>query len=149
MPTKEQLRTRLIHKLKELFQLNQPDLDFGFYKIMHAKADQVTQFIDKDLISIIETEFSRIDDSQQAELKAEYENAVETARQYGAPNPEGTDAVCEARCRWEAAADTARAETEIYDHLYRFFERYYESGDFISRRYYARETDEKAAPYAI
>jgi hypothetical protein len=23
--------------LKELFQLDQPDLDFGFYRVMHAK----------------------------------------------------------------------------------------------------------------
>lgn len=149
MPTKEQLRNRLIDKLKELFQLNQPDLDFGFYKIMHAKANQVTEFIDKDLIGIIEQEFSQTDQSRQAELKEEYERAVETARQYGAPNPEDTDAVREARARWEAVADTARAEAEVYDHLYRFFERYYETGDFVSRRYYARETDDRAAPYAI
>ncbi len=24
--------------LKELFQLDQPDLDFGFYRVMHAKS---------------------------------------------------------------------------------------------------------------
>jgi len=40
MPTTEQLRGRLIDKLKELFQLDQPDLDFGFYRIMHARAEQ-------------------------------------------------------------------------------------------------------------
>lgn len=38
MPSVETLRQRLITKLKELFQLDQPDLDFGFYRIMHAKA---------------------------------------------------------------------------------------------------------------
>ncbi len=37
MPTTEQLRNRLLKKLKELFQLDQPDLDFGFYRIMHAR----------------------------------------------------------------------------------------------------------------
>jgi len=31
MPTNAQLRLKLINKLGELFQLNQPDLDFGFY----------------------------------------------------------------------------------------------------------------------
>ncbi len=40
-------------------------------------------------------------------------------------------------------------EAEVYDHLYRFFERYYEDGDFISRRYYTRETSGRAAPFAI
>ena len=37
----------------------------------------------------------------------------------------------------------------MYDHLYRFFERYYDDGDFISRRYYTRETSGKAAPFAV
>ena len=27
--------------LKELFQLDQPDLDFGLYRIMHAKSAEV------------------------------------------------------------------------------------------------------------
>ncbi len=32
--------------LKELFQLDQPDLDFGLYRIMHAKSAEITQFLD-------------------------------------------------------------------------------------------------------
>ena len=36
--------------LKELFQLDQPDLDFGFYRVMHAKSAEVTQFLEKDLL---------------------------------------------------------------------------------------------------
>lgn len=28
--------------LKELFQLDQPDLDFGFYRVMHARSAEVT-----------------------------------------------------------------------------------------------------------
>ena len=46
MPSREQRRTRLVGLLKELFQLNQPDLDFGFYRIMHAKSAQVTDFLE-------------------------------------------------------------------------------------------------------
>ena len=30
--------------LKELFQLDQPDLDFGLYRVMHAKSAEVLQF---------------------------------------------------------------------------------------------------------
>ncbi|WP_297407121.1 hypothetical protein [uncultured Akkermansia sp.] len=44
MPSTEQLRSRLLKKLSELFQLDQPDLDFGFYRIMHAKAQEVQEF---------------------------------------------------------------------------------------------------------
>lgn len=32
---------KLIALLKELFQLDQPDLDFGFYRVMHAKSAEV------------------------------------------------------------------------------------------------------------
>lgn len=34
--------------LQELFQLDQPDLDFGLYRVMHAKSAEVPQFRDKD-----------------------------------------------------------------------------------------------------
>ena len=46
-------------------------------------------------------------------------------------------------------SDRTNVEAEVYDHLYRFFERYYEGGDFLSRRYYTRETQGRASPYAI
>ena len=46
-------RERLISQLKQLFQLDQPDLDFGFYRIMHAKSGQVSDFLENDLLSII------------------------------------------------------------------------------------------------
>ena len=38
---------KLIRLLKELFQLDQPDLDFGLYRIMHARADEISQFLDR------------------------------------------------------------------------------------------------------
>jgi adenine-specific DNA-methyltransferase len=149
MPTVEQLRSRLLKKLKELFQLDQPDLDFGFYRIMHAKAKQVSEFIDKDLLKIVEDAFGEVDDQRKTELKAVYEKAVETAKSYGAADPENAPAVQEARKKYESVKDGSSAEGDIYDHLYRFFERYYDDGDFISRRYYTRETSGKAAPFAI
>ncbi len=149
MPTTEQLRNRLLKKLKELFQLDQPDLDFGFYRIMHAKARQVSEFIDNDLLGIVEEAFGQTDQAHKEALKARIDEAIETAKKFGAPDPEQTEPVKEARRRYEAAADSASAEADIYDHLYRFFERYYDDGDFISRRYYARETPGRAAPFAI
>ena len=149
MPSAEQLRSRLLKKLSELFQLDQPDLDFGFYRIMHAKAKEVQHFIDADLLSIVAEAFGCVDDARKAELQANYEKAIQTARDYGAPHPEETEAVKKAKAALDALQDTASAEADVYDHLYRFFERYYDDGDFISRRYYARETPGKAAPFAV
>ncbi len=149
MPTKEQQRAKLIGLLKELFQLNQPDLDFGFYRVMHAKAKEVTEFLENDLLKIAEAAFGQVNEARIGELQKAYEDAIVDAKRYGAANPEETDPVKQAKATLDAAADTSRAEGEVYDHLYRFFERYYDGGDFLSRRYLTRETEGKAAPYAI
>jgi len=149
MPAKEKQRKKLIRLLKELFQIDQPDLDFGFYRIMHAKSKQVMAFLENDLLKIIEDAFGVTSEIKQAELKKKYEEALETARSYGAPEPEKAAPVKEARAAWDAALETESNEGEIYDHLYRFFERYYDNGDFMSRRYLVRESSGKAAPYAI
>lgn len=149
MPTTQKLKNKLVGKLTELFQLDQPDLDFGFYRIMHAKAEQVKSFIEKDLLQIIEDAFGQVDESRKAELAAAYEKAVQTAKDFGASNPEETEPVKKAKQALDSIKDGASAEADVYDHLFRFFERYYDEGDFISRRYYSRENAGKAAPFAI
>ena len=65
------------------------------------------------------------------------------------PDPENSPKVKEAQAEYDAVKDSAGSEADVYDHLYRFFERYYDAGDFISRRYYTRETPGKAAPFAV
>lgn len=149
MATNEKTKKKLMNKLTELFQLDQPDLDFGFYRIMQAKADQITTFIDKDLLQIIEDAFGQIDESRKADAYSEVHSAIEQAVKYGAPDPEATDAVKEARKKYDEIIRSSGAEAEVYDHLYRFFERYYDDGDFISRRYYTKENASKAAPFSI
>jgi len=149
MPSTEKIRADLQKKLSELFQLDQPDLDFGFYRVMHAKAEEVGNFINNDLLKDVEETFGKIDDAKKAELKAQYENAVKQALDFGAPDPEAAPKVKEAKAAYESYKTGASAEADVYDHLLRFFSRYYETGDFISRRHYARENAGKAAPFAV
>lgn len=40
--------------LKELFQFEASDLDFGIYRILNYKRDQIEKFINKDLVERIE-----------------------------------------------------------------------------------------------
>ncbi len=149
MASVEKQRDRLITLLSELFQLNQPDLDFGFYRIMHAKADRVSSFLQNDLLKIIKDAFGEADEKRVEETRLAYEAAIKQAKEFGAPNPEETEPVKKAKAAYDAIKDAGNGEGEIYDHLFRFFERYYDNGDFMSRRYYARETDGKAAPYSV
>ena len=146
-PSKQQ--EKFISLLRELFQLNQPDLDFGLYRIMHAKSAQIEKFLSEDLFAIIQKNFAG-DAAQKALLaKVAYETELQNARDYGVSEPENSPKVQQALATYHAALSSQGEDAEIYDHLYRFFERYYDNGDFLSRRYYARETSEKAAPYAV
>lgn len=49
---------KLVSLLKELFQLDQPDLDFGIYRIMHAKAGELAQFLERDLSPQVQAAFA-------------------------------------------------------------------------------------------
>ncbi len=142
-------KEKLLRKLKELFQLDQPDLDFGFYRIMQSRKEEITRFIDEELLGHVREAFESVDDDRLSHLKTALENELKSAKDYGVTEPEKSPKVIEARAKLEAAKNTGNIEADIYDHLFRFFERYYEGGDFISRRYYTRETDSKAAAYAI
>ena len=57
--------------LKELFQLDHPDLDFGFYRVMHAKSAEVTQFLDKDLLPQVQAAFGLYKTADKAEIEKE------------------------------------------------------------------------------
>ena len=70
---------KLKNLLKELFQLDQPDLDFGLYRIMHAKSAEVTQFLDKDLLPQVKEAFGLYKTADRAELEKELAKAIEQA----------------------------------------------------------------------
>ncbi len=129
--------------LKELFQLDQPDLDFGLYRIMHAKSAEVTQFLERDLLPQVREEFSKYQNSDKLELQNQLAKAIEQAQSLGA-DPETLPKVQELRAKLaNDAVDIDALESEVYDHLYGFFRRYYSEGDFLSKRVY------KPGVYAI
>ena len=122
--------------LKELFQLDQPDLDFGLYRIMHAKSEEVTQFLDKDLLPQVQHAFSLYKTADKAELEKELAKAIEQAHSLGA-DPETLPKVKELRSKLVSdAVDIGGLENEVYDHLFSFFRRYYSEGDFLAKRVY-------------
>jgi adenine-specific DNA-methyltransferase len=147
--TAHKQRERFIQLLRELFQLNQPDLDFGLYRIMHAKSAEIEAFLTDDLLAVIAATFGGSAQVAIDTARASYERELATARDYGVTDPEASPKVQQARSAYEVARDSAGDDADIYDHLYRFFERYYDQGDFMSRRYYARETNDRAAPYSV
>ena len=134
---------KLLGLLKELFQLDQPDLDFGIYRIMHAKADEVTQFLNTDLLPQVKAAFAQYTSADKAELQKALAKAIEQATGLGV-DPESTAKVKELRQKLASeSVDVGALEAEVYDHLYSFFRRYYQDGDFLAKRVY------KPSVYAI
>ncbi len=132
--------------LKELFQLDHPDLDFGLYRIMHAKAAEVTQFLDRDLLPQVKQEFNQYKTADKAELEQQLAKAIEQAQSLGA-DPETLPKVKDLRDKLKTdAVDVTSLEGEVYDHLVSFFSRYYSEGDFLSKRRYSRD-GRYAIPY--
>jgi adenine-specific DNA-methyltransferase len=129
--------------LKQLFQLDQPDLDFGLYRIMHAKSVEVTQFLDEDLLPQVKDAFALYKSADKVELEKELAKVVAGIQAAGM-DPEQSPKVKDLRARIKGdAVDLGELESEVYDHLYSFFRRYYADGDFLSKRVY------KSGAYAI
>lgn len=140
----QQRRTKFAALLRDMFQLDQPELDFGLYRIMHAKKDDINRFIDKDLPKLAQDAFKDFAGQDKAEL----EKAIQEARQAATAagfSPDESPKVKELEAQYNAGFDTAREEGEVYDALVTFFNRYYDEGDFISRRVYKDGT--YAIPY--
>ena len=137
-------RERFAALLRELFQLNQPDLDFGIYRIMHARKDDINRFIEKDLPRIVNEAFKDFAGQDKVALQAELEKAIKAA-EAAEVDPDESPRVQKIKAQLNEAVNLGREEGEVYDALITFFNRYYDEGDFISRRVYKDGT--YAIPY--
>src|SRR4051812_35038387 len=114
--------------LKELFQLDQPDLDFGLYRVMHAKSAEVSAFLDNDLLPQVKAAFGEYKSADKVEIEKALSKAIEQAHGLGV-DAETTHRVKELRAQLKNDAVDVRAlESEVYDRLFSFFRRYYSEG---------------------
>ena len=145
--TKENI-TRLKEKLRELFQLDRGDLDFGLYRIMALKSAEVGDFLDNQLLPQVTEALGEIADSDSETAQKDLNEFISQAKQLGGIDPEQTDAVKNARTRLAAAKSDQQTEADTYNHLCNFFSRYYDQGDFMSlRRYKSAGREAYAIPY--
>ena len=155
---------RFADKLRELFQLDQPELDFGIYRVMHLKREAVEHYLDPKatdgLHAAVKSVFSSVNaQAATAALDAARAKVVEN---FGADAIDADGALfpafsrtpagkvyVEARAAVAAGKDATEGEKDVYDLLLDFFSRYYKDGDFVSLRRVTRETGTRAKPYAI
>ncbi len=155
-------RTKLQDLLRELFQLDLADLDYGIYRIMKQRRAEIEAFIQKGLLDAVAEEFKLLEkDVYQQKNQALEQAAAELRGAYGddaiddkgeltvEPRYLDRPVVQKYKALREQVRDatvSAEAEAEIFNALYTFFSRYYDEGDFIAQHRYSR-TNKYAIPY--
>jgi len=146
--------------LRELFQFDCADLDFGVYRVMNHKRQVIERWIADDLPRAISDELQRgalaeqgqaqeaLQAVRQKVLDALGEDALDAdgnlAEAYRATK--AGRAYLEAQEKARGARSGEALEAAIYNHLYTFFSRYWQEGDFISKRRYSKK-ERYAIPY--
>lgn len=133
---------KLLAKLTEMFQLDRADLDFGIYRIMNSKRDEILQFLERDLLPQVRQVLAAAQGEIGSVGAEELRQAEDQARALGV-DPNSVPKVQELRKKHGSAGDLNALEQEVFNHLYSFFRRYYDEGDFLSLRRY------KEGVYAI
>ena len=147
--------------LRKLFQFDCAALDFGIYRIMNHKRNAIEQFISEQLPEWIDAALGQGALAQQTLAQEDLERIAEEVRSNLDEHAINEDGVLDASLAgWPVgqryleaqrqAGDGGRrreaVEARIYNHLYKFFSRYYEDGDFVSKRRYGRN-NRYAIPY--
>ncbi len=135
---------KLIAVLEEVFQLNQADLDFGIYRILNQKREEITDFLRNKLVPQVKDIIAQSNIGNVHQIKKELDEAIAQAKALGA-DPDQLPRVQELQEQYGAAPSPQALENEIFSHLSAFFKRYYKDGDFISMRRYKK--DVYAIPY--
>jgi adenine-specific DNA-methyltransferase len=136
----------LVTKLREIFQIDRPELDFGVYRILNARAGEIETYLTTRLKQQVEEAFTA---GASANTDALAKELTEKIAQYEADglDPDTVPRVKELRAALAAASTGASEhENQVFSHLLTFFSRYYDKGDFISQRRYKGDT--YAIPYS-
>ena len=139
---------KFVAKLQEIFMMDHAELDFGIYRIMNQKRDEINRFLQVDLLPQVKTALqgSGANTLQAKQRMAEIEQMfagmdIETL-------PDSNPNVAEYKKLKAQLAQGGNAEDmegEVFSHLVTFFSRYYDGGDFLSKRRYKDNT--YAIPY--
>ena len=137
-PAPESLRNfnRLKCLLREMFQLDRGDLDFGLYRIMNMKAGEIEAFLEEDLLPQVTAALEAISNDDRQRIDNELRDTIRRLEALQAP-VEDNAKVKSLRAQLAHATADAEAEADVYGHLFNFFDRYYKEGDFMSLRRYS------------
>jgi len=154
-------RRRLQRKLRELFQFESSDLDFGIYRILNQRRTEIEAFIERDLLDAVGEVLSEMVSGSRSDMKARLEEArLEVQKTLGAESLDASGEIVETyrnvpvakhylelRSQLESMAVAESTEARIYSDLLKFFSRYYEGGDFLTLRRHSSRGHKYMVPY--
>ena len=130
--------------LFKMFMLDQAELDFGIYRIMNQKKNEITNFLNVVLPKQVKDLLSENASVHTQDLQKQLDEAIRNAQSLGVP-ADDLPKVIALREEIAKSGNFDEMENTVYSHLTTFFSRYYEGGDFISLRRYKK--DVYAIPY--
>jgi len=139
----EQLKT----SLKEMFQFQNNDLNFGIYKIYKLKQKEIEKFIDENLESIVKKELQNVSNLEEKssllelelflkwfnqeklleDINLNYEKIDWFINLWWNWNTEKLKEILKSQRNWSIEWDL---ENKIYNYILNFFELYYSEWDF-------------------
>jgi adenine-specific DNA-methyltransferase len=128
--------------LKTIFELDKSDLDFGIYRIMNIRKNQIDNFLSKELPEQVKKIREAVADNKDA-IHKKMRERKSLAASFAGVDVEKDKEYLSLKEQLQASKDISALETDVYSYLYNFFSRYYDEGDFISKRRY------KEGVYAI
>jgi len=145
--------------LNKLFQFESQYLDFGVYKILHYKKEEISTFINELLEKDIRDQLQSLTDNELQNTRNELadlekddlikgwleadEAEKKTLEKFGM---EKIARYNELLTKTKEAKVSEETENLIYNHLSLFFSRYYDKGDFISKRRFGKN-EKYVVPY--
>lgn len=140
---------RFITLLKTIFELDKSDLDFGIYRIINIRQREITDYFENRLpkkITEILAPFASAGKESIRQRIAAIENEIAQLGMTIDALPDNAPKKLEyisLNKQLAQGTDISALESDVYSALFSFFNRYYDEGDFISKRRY------KEGVYAI
>ena len=139
---------KFIAKLQEIFMMDHAELDFGIYRIMNQKREEINRFLNQDLLPQVKEALQGDSGNSEAAKKRMKEIEQMFAGMDIECLPDSNPNVAEykkLKAQLAQGGDAESMQGEVFSHLVTFFSRYYDGGDFLSKRRYKDNT--YAIPY--
>ena len=140
---------RFVNLMRGIFELDKSDLDFGIYRIMNIRKAEIEKFLSEGLPAKITETLAPFAQTDTEEIKKKIESIEQQASAFGmdiSALPDDNQMKQQynsLKSQLAGGTDLSALESDVYSALYNFFNRYYDEGDFISKRRY------KEGVYAI